>query len=453
MSKPNHQLLLNMMSYRRPNDSDMESDFVQKFIITPYVEIVKLMGPMRNVVITIGEGSKTLFSCHTDTVHRSGGFQEVKYDPHTGYAFKGDKECLGADDTTGVWLMLHMIKNDVPGTYVFHRGEECGGIGSRWIANNEKDFLKQFNRAIAFDRKGETSVITRQRGRQCCSDIFAEALCKSLGEGWEKDPGGSFTDTANYTADIPECTNLSIGYYDQHTGDETQNVDFAMELAERLCQIDWETLPTVREAKEEVYSYQAWGVPGTSRGFRAYDDWDVDDIYTWRGAGQSSSPAAPITGVKQSGAKEKEVVKGVAVDDKVVDINIRALKNRTDTSGLSVFDSPPEDYDNLSDSDLRGLSLRELIAICRDDPYFGAVKLRELLDENVSVNDTNRELNALLLELDEECVQLRLDYDTLEEQNKDLQKRYDKLDKEHLELERKCILKLPDWRSGRRKLS
>jgi hypothetical protein len=240
--------LLQMLTYKRPDGSQAEEQFVHKFIeCYPH----KKYGPMENIVIVIPGDDETLFSCHTDTVHREGGTQKVMWDSDMGYAYKSDGECLGADDTTGVWLMLEMIDAKVPGTYIFHRGEERGGIGSGWMSENMQDWLRKFKRAIAFDRKGETSVITEQMCGECCSEHFANSLCITLGPDWTPDNTGTFTDTANYIEFIAECTNVSVGYYDQHTKGEQQNVAFALELRQKLIELSWHLLPTVRIPKKE----------------------------------------------------------------------------------------------------------------------------------------------------------------------------------------------------------
>ena len=53
-----------------------------------------------------------------------------------------------------------------------------------------------------------------------------EDYLKFKEEIWKTDTGGSFTDTANYTDIIPECTNLSCGYYNAHTQSEYQITHF-----------------------------------------------------------------------------------------------------------------------------------------------------------------------------------------------------------------------------------
>jgi hypothetical protein len=140
-----------------------------------------------NIIVDVpladGGVSKTLFSSHTDTVHRTDGFQQITYteNPSTGYIIQSsNNECLGGDDGTGVWLMTKLIEAGVPGRYIFHRAEEVGGRGSSWIESKGAYLLFGYKRAIAFDRKDKNSVITYQSCSRCCSDTFAEELASNL---------------------------------------------------------------------------------------------------------------------------------------------------------------------------------------------------------------------------------------------------------------------------------
>ena len=91
-----------------------------------------------NLLLQVGKNTKTLFSCHTDTVDsRSidwypGRKKEIVIDINDMKIRKKDRTtpCLGADDGTGIWLCLEMIKAGVEGLYIFHRAEEVGGVGS-----------------------------------------------------------------------------------------------------------------------------------------------------------------------------------------------------------------------------------------------------------------------------------------------------------------------------------
>lgn len=199
----------------------------------------------------VGTGTKTLFCAHLDTVHRDELTPNpVVFDAVKKQAFKVDGTCLGADCGAGVWLIMKMAEAGVPGTYVWTVGEERGGVGARWLADNAEDFLGQFARAVAFDRRGTDSVITHQGwGGRCCSDEFADALSMGLTTllDFLPDSTGVYTDTAEWTSIIPECTNISVGYLNEHSGNETLDVGFLEALLAQCLIVDWEALPTVRD--------------------------------------------------------------------------------------------------------------------------------------------------------------------------------------------------------------
>lgn len=238
--------LLEMLSYCRPAGSASEAVWIERFVH-------RLPGAWQdsygNVLVQIGTQPTTLFSAHTDTVHSCEGLQTVLLDAFRGEVFVAEprRNCLGADDTTGCWLLMQLIRAGKPGLYIFHRDEEVGGQGSRFIASENPERLTGIQRAIAFDRQGFNEVITAQAGQRCCSDAFARALASALQPlAFYPSDRGVFTDTAHYVGLIPECTNLSVGYFQQHTGGETQNLRFAAMLAYQVQQVDFERLPTVR---------------------------------------------------------------------------------------------------------------------------------------------------------------------------------------------------------------
>lgn len=229
--------LQTLLTFMRPAGSKTESRFVQQLLQA--LPDPKLDG-YGNVIQRIGDNPNTLWSSHTDTVHRKGGTQKVVYDDKRGLfrlAANSKSNCLGADCTTGVWLMLQMIRANVPGVYIFHREEECGGRGSDHIADKEPHHLDGIEFAIAFDRKGKSDIIIDQAGGECASEEFAEAFAKLLPPGYKSSRLGVFTDTANYAHIIPECTNISVGYESQHTANETQCVWTALLLMRTLTRI------------------------------------------------------------------------------------------------------------------------------------------------------------------------------------------------------------------------
>lgn len=271
MTKYYDRRLLDMLKYKRPHGSESERDFIDNFILFNYE--VQYIGESDKdpaaYVIKVGE-SRTIFSCHVDTVHRKGGKQKIKFNPTTQTYSKADGQPLGADDTAGCWLMLEMIDAGVPGTYMFHRGEEVGGIGSSYVADNCRSFLSDYDRAIAFDRRGSTDVITHQTRGRCASDEFAQALADALNADdvslYEPCDMGTFTDTANYTSVIPECTNISCGYMHEHTERETLHLPTLFALRDNCLRIDWKSLPVKRDPKVvdmwDSYSYKYGGYSG-----------------------------------------------------------------------------------------------------------------------------------------------------------------------------------------------
>lgn len=228
-----------MITYCRPHGSASETEFINRFI-------APLPGVMRdtfgNYHVCTDPTSTTLWSCHTDTVHRKAGRQTIHVD-YTKMTLQLSKRsrktsnCLGADDTTGCYLLREMILANVPGYYIFHYGEESGGIGSRALAGAYSAWLKErFKCAIALDRCGTQDIITHQ-GFRTASDAFALSLALALDMDYKPCSSGIYTDTAEYEEIIPECSNVSIGYSRAHSPAETQDLAHLDRLRTALLKI------------------------------------------------------------------------------------------------------------------------------------------------------------------------------------------------------------------------
>lgn len=242
---PHLEQLAEMLTYKRPAYSVEEEQFTKRFIDSiPGMQ----MDAVGNRYLRVGT-APVMFSAHTDTVHAKAGRQKVYYDPHLNQLFKADHDCLGADDGVGVWIMLNLIEAGVEGLYVFHQAEEIGGVGSAYIADETPELVKGMRFCIAFDRRGNSDIITHQAGGRCCSDEFAQDLGIMLGHGYKACDGGVFTDSANYTHLIPECTNLSVGYYNEHSRNEYVDLGEAETLLTALLALDWAQLETYRDPK------------------------------------------------------------------------------------------------------------------------------------------------------------------------------------------------------------
>lgn len=269
-------ILFEMMTYKRPYRSKSEEDFISKFL-APLIEEINVQENDKNVAWFDSIGniffcveekgpSETLFSCHTDTVHPSGGGrQTLVYDDE--WVMAQEESQLGADDAVGVWIMCECIKARKPGLYIFHVGEEAGGVGSLHAAKESAHLLRNCKRAIAFDRRGTHSIITEQARGVCCSYEFAAALGRELKLGHVADDTGSFTDTANYLHLIPECTNISAGYEREHSYSEKLNYQYALKLLQAVLAADFESLPTARKAETPEWELHSFTEYSHTRGW------------------------------------------------------------------------------------------------------------------------------------------------------------------------------------------
>lgn len=274
------QSLYRALRSRRPDGSRAEARFAAWVACTAGATMIDTAGNIHVDMRNDDNPERTLFTSHTDTVHKDGGTNQIRLDatdPER-ILWRAEKGyCLGADDGSGVALMMHMINAGVPGYYIFFRGEECGGVGSTSLAACQPKLLQEFDRCISFDRADQHDVITHQGGERCCSDVFAMALSDALLDDdmtlvFAPSDSGVFTDSANFTRLIPECTNLSVGYKHQHGDDEYQDVTFLRRLAKQLVQVQWEQLPTSRDPNEVLLrdaeprrsmfsNHDSWGLP------------------------------------------------------------------------------------------------------------------------------------------------------------------------------------------------
>lgn len=284
-----------IFSYRREHEQEGEKAFIKKYMQNPENPFTPILSKSGEVLAyrydntNARSDSNILWACHIDTVHSTKPdqiFQDVYIDSF-GTAFVDEQQdCLGADDGTGVWLLLEMIKANCFGTYIFFRGEEQGCIGSSQLAEEQEDYFKSFTHIISLDRKGTDEVITNQRNDVCCSDKFADDFAKLLGMGFKKSDKGVYTDSAEFTHLIPECTNLGVGYINQHSSRETQDLNFLVKLRDKLISIDWANVKLSVERKPEPKMTYGGGLGSyygdMYSGSYLDEDWDTpDDLYNY----------------------------------------------------------------------------------------------------------------------------------------------------------------------------
>lgn len=276
--------LVHMLRTCRPHQSDREFTCVTDWLVPLDLRWDKFGNGYKK----IGKDPIVAWSCHTDTVHRCGGSQLIEFDKESGnvkLSKDSKSNCLGADDTAGMWIMIEMVKAKVPGLYLFHRAEEVGTLGSKWIAAKTPNMLEGVQACVAFDRRGRDSIITFQRSMRCCSDEFALSLGAKLGDDFKTDPTGLWTDSASYVDIVAECTNVSVGYTGEHSSSETLHIPTCVKLLDHMLQFDATGLMIKRKPgeKEPRYKTTYYGNRGGygqwegSKWVRNTDNDDLDD--------------------------------------------------------------------------------------------------------------------------------------------------------------------------------
>jgi len=248
-----------------------------------------------------GGGTTVMFTSHLDTAD-IGQPKKITHE-FQGNIIKTDgKTILGADDKAGAAVMISMIENSVPGLYYFFLGEERHRLGSTALAERIKkdkgDIFKNINKVISLDRSKTSSIITYQASDRCCSEAFASDLATKLTEQglpYKADPTGLYTDSYSFIEIFPECTNLSVGYEDQHAMRETQDIVFLQKLADVCLKIDWESLKVERDpSKVERRTYSNYYTSGTRNKYYGFEDdyWNED---SWHSPSQNAVSSKYVT--------------------------------------------------------------------------------------------------------------------------------------------------------------
>jgi hypothetical protein len=235
---------IEMLRYRRPSGSKAARKFGERFLRPVFGDADR----HGNYSMKIGEDPSVMFAAHYDTVHSRGGQQSVQIEhDFARLPDKSPSNCLGADCTAGVWLILEMIKEKTPGAYAIFADVEFGCIGSNVFITDSEDFLAGVNAMISLDRRGYSSVVTHQIGTRTASDAFAKSVGSILAMDYKPDTNGAFTDSSLFSDLVPECSNLSVGYHGHHSQSEVQDLDFLKKLRGRMVSADWSGLTISRK--------------------------------------------------------------------------------------------------------------------------------------------------------------------------------------------------------------
>lgn len=174
-----------------------------------------------NVIATkeyiIAEGTIPIaLVAHLDTVFAYGK-RQIYYDQEQQVIWSPNG--LGADDRAGVFAILRIIQDGYRPTVIFTTDEELGCLGADQLVLDYPEIPWPINYIIELDRQGANDCVFYN----CRNDEF-EAYIQKFGFASDF---GSFSDISAICPNWGVAgVNLSIGYINEHTLQETLHVKF-----------------------------------------------------------------------------------------------------------------------------------------------------------------------------------------------------------------------------------
>ncbi|MDQ0337421.1 hypothetical protein J2S00_000191 [Caldalkalibacillus uzonensis] len=185
-----------------------------------------------------GEGPTVLISAHMDI------YEDIKPGRtiiENGTQLFSSEGILGADDRAGIAVILEVLsriqRTNFAGTFkiAFTVKEETGCIGSKQI---DPHFIEDADAAIVADRRGTRDIVISYGGMipfcpQSYGHLFeqADALCGMY--DWRMTAGG-LSDAKVFAEKGIPSVNLSVGYMNEHSKEETLDYRAAYETAKLI---------------------------------------------------------------------------------------------------------------------------------------------------------------------------------------------------------------------------
>lgn len=223
--------------------------------------------------------------CHTDTVHSinwnvrcfQAGDVLFAFDT-VNYKTAG----TGGDDKVGIFMAIECLKKFKALKVVFFRDEESGCNGSERATMN---FFKDCSMVLQADRRGRYDITEDIGNMPMLTDEFKKAtehIVKKYGRTYVT---GMMTDVlrlAEKGLEVCAC-NMSCGYYDPHTSQETIHLlhmeecfKFMCDLIEEVGFVKW----PFQDRDKKKKKYVGFSTGGDS-GHPYHDDWDGGRGWEW----------------------------------------------------------------------------------------------------------------------------------------------------------------------------
>ena len=171
-----------------------------------------------NIPVALVAHMDTVFSVPTDDVY---------YDPKKGVLWSPDG--LGADDRAGVFAIIEIINAGYRPHIIFTTDEEKGCIGASALAKLPCPF-EDLKYIIQLDRRGANDCVFY--------DCFNPSFVKFIESFGFTEAHGTFSDISSLCPSWTVCgVNLSIGYYNEHSFQETLNIGQMFQTIEKVKMI------------------------------------------------------------------------------------------------------------------------------------------------------------------------------------------------------------------------
>lgn len=234
--------------------------------------------------IYVTKGVSQTYPCvcaHIDEVHqeRNNSYRVVVSGDYI-FGYNVDKmaqQGIGADDKNGIWIAMQALLHYDAVKVALFVGEEIGCVGS---GQANMSFFDDCRFVIQCDRRGSSDFITSAGGWKLCDEAFTSLF--DMGKFGYKPASGLMTDVMELKSrglNVAAC-NLSCGYYNPHTSEETTIFSELCNCRDLVFHIIDSVPDAVPHVAARSYGSSSYGAC-YGRGW--YDDDYYDDYngYVW----------------------------------------------------------------------------------------------------------------------------------------------------------------------------
>lgn len=290
MNKNERELLLNILHVQ---SHSYETKRMEAFIIK-HIEHLGLECIYDNGNIYVTKGVSDSYPCivsHTDTVHQIIPDDHFTIIANDEFAIGYDRAKMqasgcGGDDKVGIFICLQMLQEFDAIKVAFFADEEVGCLGS-YEANVE--WFNDTRFVLQCDRRGNADFVNSIYSTPLQSKRFKKAVAPILSHYGYKPTTGMLTDVyalKSIGVNV-SVANMSCGYYNPHSDDETivfSDVDNCLEMCRtiftHMTEVYTHTAPTTTSHNyyggynKYDYTPPASTNPRYGAWSEDWDDWD-----------------------------------------------------------------------------------------------------------------------------------------------------------------------------------